>query len=117
MGATMTETKNKKIKLNFTEAGQKEYDAYPPPWKHAINRVIEWKEDGHEIIVDVINKAADPEGEHRDRDDAYGYLNDFFAHYMYKIENEWRQQQLISMMSDIRERQKERKLAKQTTKK
>ena len=115
MEAAMTETKNSKIKLNFTEAAQKEYDAYPPPWKHIIDRVIEWKEDGHEIIVDVINNTQSDD--FHVRDEAYGYLNDFFAHYMYKVENEWRQQQLINMMSDIRKREKERKQNKTTIKK
>ena len=115
MEATMTETKNRKIKLNFTEAAQKEYDAYPPPWKQIIDRVVEWKEDGHEIIVDVINNSQSEDW--HVRDEAYGYLNDFFAHYMYKVENEWRQQQLINMVSDIKKRQKERKQNKTTIKK
>ncbi len=108
----MIMTQENEQKLNLTEAAQKEYDAYPPPWKHIIDRVVEWKEDGHEIIVDVLNNTQSED--YHVRDEAYGYLNDFFSHYMYKVENEWRQQQLINMFSDIRKHQKERKLAKQT---
>ena len=76
----MIMTQENELKLNLTEAAQKEYDAYPPPWKQIIDRVVEWKEDGHEIIVDVINNSQSEDW--HVRDEAYGYLNDFFAHYI-----------------------------------
>ena len=102
----MTETTEQKNKLDFTEAGQKEYDGYPPQWKHIINRVVDWKEDGHDMIIDVINRS---QSEDQDvREGCYGYLNDFFTHYTYKVDNEWRQQQFINLYNDIRKRQRDK---------
>ena len=108
----MTETTEQKNKLDFTEAGQKEYDGYPPQWKHIINRVVDSKEDGHDIIIDVINRS---QSEDQDvREGCYGYLNDFFTHYTYKVDNEWRQQQFINLYNDIKKRQRD-KLTKSKT--
>ena len=102
----MNATTDNENKLDFTEAGQKEYDAYPPQWKHIINRVVEWKEDGHDIIIDVINRS---QSEDQDvREGCYGYLNDFFTHYTYKVDNEWRQQQFINLYNDIKKRQRDK---------
>ena len=102
----MNATTDKKTKQTLTEAGQKEYDGYPPQWKHCINRVLESKEDGHDIIIDVINRSQSED--HTESDGCYGYLNDFFSHYMYKIETEWRAEQFRNLYYDIKKRQQEK---------
>ena len=108
----MNATTDNENKLDFTEAGQKEYDGYPPQWKHIINRVLDSKEDGHDIIIDVINRSQSED--HDVREGCYTYINDFFTHYTYKVENEWRQQQFINMYNDIKKRQRD-KLTKSKT--
>jgi len=104
----------KETNLNLTKEGQEALNAYPPQWKYAIQYVLNCEFDGHKEIGNAINLS---QSEHpQERNDACGWLMDFFAKYMYQIEQEHTQRQMSNLLSSIKKKEKEKRKAYQTHK-
>ena len=105
----MTETR-----LNLTKEGQAAYDSYPPQWLHAIQYVLNCKFDGYKEIGNAINLSQSEDS--AERNDACGWLMDFFAMYMYQIEQEHTQRQMSNLLSSIKKKEKEKRKSYQSHK-
>ena len=105
----MTETR-----LNLTKEGEQAYLAYPPQWKYVIDYVLNCKFDGYKKISKAINQSQSEDMQERNQ--ACGWLGDFFAIYMDQIERERIQTQMQNMMSSIKKKETEKRSANHTHK-
>ena len=105
----MTETR-----LNLTKEGEQAYLAYPPQWKYVIDYVLNCKFDGYKEISKAINQSQSEDMQ--DRNQACGWLGDFFAIYMDQIERQRIQTQMQNMMSSIKKKEKEKRSSYHTHK-
>ena len=102
----------KDTRLDLTNAGQEALNAYPPQWKYVIQYVLNCKFDGYKEIGKAINQSQSEDNQERNQ--ACGWLGDFFAIYMDQIERERIQTQLQNMMSSINKKEKEKRKSYQT---
>ena len=105
----MTETR-----LNLTKEGEQAYLAYPPQWKYVIQYVLNCKFEGYKEIGKAINQSQSEDNQERNQ--ACGWLGDFFAIYMDQIERQRIQTQMQNMMSSIKKKEKEKRSSYNTHK-
>ena len=104
----------KDTRLYLTKAGQEALNAYPPQWKYVIQYVLNCKFDGYKEISNAINQSQSEDNQERNQ--ACGWLGDFFAIYMDQIERERLQNQMQDMLSSIKKKDKEKRSSYQTHK-
>ena len=96
----------------LTKEGQEALNAYPPQWKYVIQYVLNCKFEGYKEIGKAINQSQSEDNQERNQ--ACGWLGDFFAIYMDQIERERIQTQMQNMMSSIKKKEKEKRKSYQT---
>ena len=105
----MTETR-----LNLTKEGEKAYLDYPAPWKYVITYVLDCEHDGYKEISNAINLSQSEDI--AERNNACGWLGDFFSIYMQKIEEERIQKRMYELLDSIKKKEKEKRSSYHTHK-
>ena len=77
-------------KLTLNEKGQKVWDSSAPQVKYIFNKVMDYGLEGSEILPTIMNEEN------------YEALNDFISYHLYQEDQNFRQRQYETVMSDIR---------------
>ena len=76
-------------KLTLNEKGQKVWDSSAPQVKYIFNKVMDYGLEGSEILPTIMNEEN------------YEALNDFISYHLYQEDQNFRQRQYETVMSDI----------------
>ena len=89
-------------KLTLNEKGQKVWDSSAPQVKYIFNKVMDYGLEGSEILPTIMTEEN------------YEALNDFISYHLYQEDQNFRQRQLETVMSDIRKSRQRHNAAAKT---
>ena len=89
-------------KLTLNEKGQKVWDSSAPQVKYIFNKVMDYGLEGSEILPTIMNEEN------------YEALNDFISYHLYQEDQNFRQRQYETVMSDIRKSRQRHKAVSKT---
>ena len=81
-------------KLSLTIKGKKVWDILAPQSKYITNKIMDYGLNGHDILPTLFNEEE------------YGQLNDLLTNHLHDEENQRRTQQLISIITKSRSKDK-----------
>ena len=89
-------------KLTLNEKGQKVWDSSAPQVQYIFNKVMDYGLEGSEILPTIMNEEN------------YEALNDFISYHLHQEDQNFRQRQLETVMSDIRKSRQRHNAAAKT---
>ena len=89
-------------KLTLNEKGQKIWNSSAPQVKYIFNKVMDYGLEGSEILQTIMNEEN------------YEALNDFVSYHLHQEQENFRQRQIETLMSNIRKSRQRHNAAAKT---